>query len=425
VRSYLDLLRRPATRTLLIGQGIGRLTPGMILLSIILALREGGYDYAMVGLVTGAHQLGVALGSPLQGRAADLLGHRRVLLPDGIVYLVGTVVLTLGIASRWSVPALIAVAATTGLASPPMTACARAALGAMFGSGREREQAFILTSANVDVGYLVGPLATVAIATAFGAGAAVITAGASVLVGAIVYASGPSVDATGPRSVVAGEPRWRVGSTGAMRSPGLRAIAFVYFSVATTYGAFDLFVASVAEEAGRTSRAGALMSILASASLVSAFAYGARVWKGTLRVRMRTALLLFAGFIALYPFLTASYLLLVVAVIATGLMIGPMNICGFQLIDDVSPPRARAEAQSWTQSAVYLGSAVGGALAGVIIDLFGPRATMSVGVVGASVAALVLHRSHALRATDHATPRGSAPASTLAPAAEPLSPPAG
>lgn len=410
MRSYLDLLRRPAIRTVLIGQGIGRLTPGMILLSIILALREGGYDYAMVGLITGAHQLGVALGSPLQGRAADLLGHRRVLLPDGIVYLVGTVVLTLGIASRWSVPALIAVAATTGLASPPMTACARAALGAMFGSGREREQAFILTSANVDVGYLVGPLATVAIASAFGAGVAVITAGASVLVGALVYASGPAVDATGPRSVVAGEPRWRVGSTGAMRSPGLRAIAFVYFSVATTYGAFDLFVASVAEEAGRTSRAGALMSILASASLVSAFAYGARIWSGTLRVRMRTALLLFAGFIALYPFLTASYVLLIVAVIATGLMIGPMNICGFQLIDDVSPPRARAEAQSWTQSAVYLGSAVGGALAGIIIDLFGPRATMSVGVVGASVAALVLHRSRALRATDHAVESLSPPA---------------
>ncbi len=421
VRSYLDLLRQPATRTVLLGQGIGRLTPGMILLSIILALRAGGYDYAMVGLVTGAHQLGVALGSPLQGRAADLLGHRRVLLPDGIVYFAGTVLLTFGITSSWSVPALVAVAATTGLASPPMTACARAALGAMFGSGREREQAFILTSANVDIGYLVGPLATVAIASAFGAGAAVVTAGASVLVGAIVYASGPAVAATGPRSVVAGEPRWRVGATGAMRSPGLRAIAFVYFSVATTYGAFDLFVASVAEDAGRTSRAGALMSILASASLVSAFAYGARIWRGTLRVRMRTTLLLFAAFIALYPFLTTSYVLLVVAVIATGLMIGPMNICGFQLIDDVSPPRARAEAQSWTQSAVYLGSAVGGATAGVVIDLFGPRATMVVGVVGASVAALVLHRSRALRATDHATATGR-------PAPQPsgpLSPPAG
>jgi MFS family permease len=419
VRSYLDLLRRPAARSVVVGQAFGRLTPGMILLAIILALREGGYDYAMVGLVTGAHQFGVAVGSPLQGRAADLLGHRRVLLPDAVIYLAGTASLTFGIAAAWSVPALVAVAGATGLASPPMSACARAAMGAMFVSGRQREQAFILTSANVDLGFLAGPLATVAIAATFGAGAAVVTAGAAVLVGAIVYSSGPAVPATGPRSIVAGEPRWRVGSSGAMRSPGLRALVLVSFSLATTFGAFDLFVASVAEASGRPSRAGALMSLLAAMSLISAFSYGARVWRGTLRSRMRTITALFAASLVLYPVLAPRFGLLALAVALTGALIGPMNVCAYQLIDDVSPPRARAEAQSWTQAAVYLGSAVGGVIAGVLIDLVGARLTMFVGVVGVSAAVAVLNWSRALRATDRdrATDHGGAGAAPLSPAA--------
>jgi MFS family permease len=425
VRSYLELLRRPAALSVVTGQAIGRLTPGMILLAIILALREGGYDYAMVGLVAGAHQFGVAIGSPIQGRAADLLGHRRVLLPDGVVYLAGTATLTFGIAARWSVPALVAVAVTTGLASPPMTACARAALGAMFGSGREREQAFILTSANVEFGFLVGPLATVAIASAFGAGMAVVTAGAAVLVGTIVYSSGPAVEATGARSVVADEPRWRVGATGAMRSPGLRALVVIYFAVATTFGAFDLFVASVAEELGRPSLAGVLISFVAGASLISGFVYGARVWGGTLRTRMRSIAVLFALSLAVYPFVASQLWLLVIAVIVSGSLIGPMNVCGFQLIDDVSPPRSRAEAQSWTQAAVYLGSAVGGVIAGLIIDVVGARVTMAVGVAGLLVAATVLHRSSALRAAEQTAGRDVTSIDVEQPTSEPLSPPAG
>jgi MFS family permease len=400
VRSYLELLRRPAAASVLTGQAIGRLTPGMILLAIILALREGGYDYAMVGLVAGAHQFGVAIGSPLQGRAADLLGHRTVLVPDGLVYVGGTAALTFGIAQRWTVGALVVTAAITGLASPPMTACARAALGAMFGTGREREQAFILTSASVELGFLIGPLATVLIAGAFGAGSAVVVAGAAVLVGTLVYASGPSDAATGPRSVIAGEPRWRVGASGAMRSPALRALVVVYLAIATTFGAFDLFAASVAEEVGRPSLAGVLISLVAGASLVSGFVYGARIWRGTLRTRMRTIAVLFAGTLALYPLLADRFGLLVLAVIASGTLIGPMNVCGFQLIDDVAPPRARAEAQSWTQAAVYLGSAFGGALGGLAVDLLGPRSTMAVGVVGVLVAAGVLTSSRALRAAD-------------------------
>lgn len=204
---YLELLRRPGALSISIAHGLGRFTPGMILLALILALREGGYAYASVGLVTGAHQFGVAVSSPIHGRLADILGHRRVLVPTAVVYFSGATTLALGVQRGWAVPALVATALGTGLFSPPMTACARAAFGAMF-TARDRERAFILAAANIEIGFLVGPLLTVAIAATFGGRTAVVVAGAGVLLGALAYAAGPRIEATGPRELAAGVSRW-------------------------------------------------------------------------------------------------------------------------------------------------------------------------------------------------------------------------
>ncbi len=398
MRPYLELLRRPGAVSITVAHGLGRFTPGMILLALILALREGGYPYAAVGLVTGAHQLGVAVGSPLQGRLADVLGHRTVLLPDGIVYFAGTALLTAGVAGGWGVLPLVLVALATGLFSPPMTACARAAFGAMFQSGRERERAFILTGANIELGFLLGPLLTVAIAATVGARFAVVTAGAGVLLGTIVYATGPRVDATAPRVATDGASRWAGGTFGALRSRGLRAMVLVYLGIAATFGLFDIFSASVSEAAGRPGFAGTMISLIALASLISGFVYGARVWLGTLRERMLRLAILFIGVHLLLSAAAGDLRLLAGAVLVAGAVVGPLNVCGFQLIDDVSPPRARAEAQSWTQAAIYLGSALGGALGGFVVDVAGPRAVAQFAAVSALLTVLVLWRSSALRA---------------------------
>jgi MFS family permease len=398
VRPYLELLRRPGAVSIAIAHGLGRFTPGMILLALILALREGGYPYAAVGLVTGAHQLGVALSSPIQGRLADVLGHRAVLLPDGIVYFAGTSTLALGVTRGWEVVPLVLAALVTGLFSPPMTACARAAFGSMFPTGRERERAFILTGANIEIGFLIGPLITVAIATTLGARFAVVAAGAGVLLGAIVYTAAPRIDATAARVTADGASRWAGGAFGALRSRGLRAMVIVYLGIASTFGLFDIFAASVSEEAGRPGFAGTMISLIAFASLISAFLYGARVWRGTLRERMLRIAILLIGVYVLMSMAAGDLRLLVGVVLIAGAVVGPLNVCGFQLIDDVSPPRSRAEAQSWTQASIYLGSALGGAVGGFVVDIAGPRAVAQLAAVFALLAALALWRSKALRA---------------------------
>ena len=397
MRPYLELLRRPGALSITVAHSLGRFTPGMILLSLILALREGGYAYATVGLVTGAHQLGVALSSPVTGRLADVLGHRQVLLPTGVLYFAGTGTLALGVQQGWASGALVLAALATGLVSPPMTACARAAYGAMF-TGRDRERAFILNSSNIELGFLLGPLLTVAIAATFGGRFAVVTAGAGVLLGAMVYATGPRIAATSARVPEEGVSRWSGGAFEVLASRGLRAMVIVYLAIASSFGLFDIFAASVSEAAGRPGFAGIMISLIAIASLAAGFLYGARVWKGTLRERMLRITLMLAGVHLLLAGAAGDLRLLAGVVLIAGAVVGPMNVNGFQLVDDVSPPRSRAEAQSWTQAAIYLGSAIGGAVGGIVVDVAGPRAVALTAAVGVSAAVLMLRTSPALRA---------------------------
>ena len=396
MQPYLELLRRPGATGISIAHSLGRFTPGMILLSLILALRDGGYAYAVVGLVTGAHQMGVAVSSPVHGRLADVLGHRRVLVPTGVAYFLGTATLTLGATRSWPGVALVATALATGLVSPPMTACARAAFGNMF-EGRERERAFIMTSANIELGFLLGPLLTVAIATTLGPRLAVLVAGSGVLLGGLLYPSG-RISAASARVPEEGASRWSGGAFGALRSRGLRAMMLVYLGIASSFGFFDIFAASVSESFGRPGLAGIMISLIATASLVAGFVYGARVWAGTLRARMLRITMLLVGVQMLLAGAAGDVRLLLGTVLIAGAVVGPMNVCGFQLVDDVSPPRARAEAQSWTQAAIYLGSAVGGAVGGLVVDLAGPRAVALSAAVGVTLAVVTLWRSPSLRA---------------------------
>ena len=70
LRAYRDLFAYQDARWPLVSSTLSRITPGMIALAIVLLVRDGGYGYAVAGVVTAAHQVGVGVASPVQGRLA-------------------------------------------------------------------------------------------------------------------------------------------------------------------------------------------------------------------------------------------------------------------------------------------------------------------------------------------------------------------
>ncbi len=391
MRPVLEVLALREVRRPLLGAAIGRLTPGMVLLALILSARAADLPYTSVGLLVAAHQLGVAAGSPFQGRLADRLGHARVLVPDAVAYLTGTLLLAAGLGGGWPVPLLLGVAALTGLANPPTTPCSRALLVRLVLPGRARAAAFAVSGASAELGFIAGPLTVVALAGAVGPRMALVTAGVTAAVGAVVYASSPAAGQPAPAAPDAD------GADGAasrllavLRAPGLVPLAAAFLLTSVGFGAFDLYVAAFGEARGTPGLAGPLIALTATLSLVAGFAYAARVWDGPPLARQARLTAALASSLLLMPAAGDRVLLLALALVVVGATVGPFNVAGFQLAGELAPEHARTEAQAWTQAAIYLGSALGGAVAGAMIDRVSPAAAMVVGAGAVLLGAVVL-----------------------------------
>lgn len=384
MRAYRELFAHPDARWPLFTSTISRLTPGMIALAIVLMLRGHGYGYAAAGVVTSAHQIGVGLGAPVQGRLADRLGQTRVLVPDAVLYAAGTVALAVLAARGAPVALLVAVTASSGLFLPPVTACSRVLLSRLFPSGRGRETAFAVSSIAVELGFVVGPLAAAAITARVGGGAAVVTAGVIAMAGALGYAATPAARVVPPRVHA-------VGAGGALRSAGVRVMVLAFGCMAIVFGVIDIVVPAVAELAGSPGAAGGLLAAIAGGSLLGGLVYGARSWPGTLDQRLRVLVVVLASGLALLPQALGSLTLFAAALFAGGLFLAPTTICAFQLIDDLALAGTQTEAQSWTQSAVVFGVAAGAAVSGGAVEVRGPGLALLAGAGGVALGALVIH----------------------------------
>src|SRR4051812_40784230 len=93
---YRRVLRAPHVLALVLSSVLARTPIGMISLALVLYVEQLTGSVAAAGGVTAAFAVAAGLGSPVQGRLIDRLGHTRVLVPTVIVHacaIVGVVVL--------------------------------------------------------------------------------------------------------------------------------------------------------------------------------------------------------------------------------------------------------------------------------------------------------------------------------------------
>jgi MFS family permease len=385
VDAYLALFGHREARWPLLTSTLSRITPGMIALAIVLLVREGGYSYAVAGLVTASHQLGVGLAAPIQGRLADRFGQPQVLRPDAAVYLLGTLGLVGLVGAGAPVAALVGVTALAGAFYPPVTPCSRVVLSTLFPGGRLRETAFAVSSIAVELGFIVGPLVAVGLAATVGAGAAVSFAGIVAFVGALAYA------ATGAAKAAPVRGR-RTERGGALRSVGVRVMVVAFGAIAVAFGVIDIVVPAVAELLHDDPRvAGYLIASIASGSLLGGVVYGSRVWPGTVASRLRVLAVVLALGLAVVPLALASVPLFALGLFVGGIFLGPTTICAFQLIDDLALPGTQTEAQSWTQSSVVAGVALGASLSGLAVEAGGPAVALLAGAGCVGLGAAIIN----------------------------------
>jgi MFS family permease len=393
MRAYLDLMRMPGARPLLVGGTIGRIPYGMEVVAMILLLRAADFSYAEVGLVTGIGGVTMVMTTPLIGRLVDQLGQTRVLVTTGLLSFVTQVGLLAAAVSGAGLVPVALLAAAAGAVVPPVSPCMRTLWPELVGRDR-LDTAYAFDALQLEVFFIVGPLLAAGIATAVSPEAAYATSFTLEAVGGLLFAAARVSRRWRPAPRGEDAPRGRV-----LGAAGLRTL-FASLAVASiALGVLEIGIAAFAEREGSRSDTGWLFALWGIGSLAGGLWYGARRWRATADHRFLWVSAALAVGLAPLP-LAGSLPAFAVLVVVAGLALAPSTAAAYSLVGELSPPGAMTEAYAW-QIVAYVGGASAGTwLAGAMVDELSVEAALACAPVvaaGAYLVALMGRRSLAAR----------------------------
>ncbi|WTD01856.1 MFS transporter [Streptomyces albidoflavus] len=377
---YGELLRSRHAARLLCGTLVGRLPSATGHIAIVLFVRSEGGGYALAGALAAVYGLATAVGQPLLGRAVDLYGQLRVMLPAAVLSGIGMVALALvGIDP---LPPAYAAVVMAGIFTPPLEGGLRALWPSVLGRADRVHAAYALDAVAQEVMFTAGPLLVTLFVAWWSPGAALLVINVLGVLGAL--------------SVVVSEPsrRWRSAPReahwlGALRSPGLLALLGAFLFVGVVLGSITVAAVAYADDHGRESVYGWLMAALGLGALVGGAVYGARQWAGEPERRLRVLVgLLALGYLPLA--LTPGVAAMTGLAVVSGVFLAPALACAFVVVDRHAPRGTVTEAFSWLVTVFGVGAALGTGAAGPAVEWGGTAPGFWVAGAGGVAALLVL-----------------------------------
>jgi MFS family permease len=359
--SYKSVLDLPGMRMFMLVALIARIpgtTPLMTLTLYVVLNRHQGYGDA--GLVSAAFTIGLALGSPLLGRAIDRRGCRPALALTGTATLVFW-----NVAPSLPFPALLGAAVAGGALQVPVMGLIRQSLAARV-PREHRRQAFSLDSMAVELSFMVGPALAILLVTQLGGAVPVMRGVGLALAGSavVLYAYNPR---TGDRSSGAGEAEDDGQAPARWFTPAFVLILGVCAATCMVLAGTDVSIVATLRAHGQTAWAGAVITIWCLASLIGGFVHGA-----TPRPLRMLTLLTLLGLATIPVGVAHTWWALAIVLIPAGLACAPTIASTVEAVSHAVPESARGEAIGRHSAALTFGNAVGSPFVGMVIDHSAP-----------------------------------------------------
>jgi len=386
---YLRALASPGALRFSAAGFLGRLQISMFGLGTVLLISSLSGRYGLAGAVAAAGAAGYALVSPLVARLADRAGQRAVLRPLMLVFAAATAALIAGAQARAPAWVLLAASGLAGAATPQLGSMVRARWSALLAGSPLLHAAFSLESVADEVIFVAGPVLVTLLATEVYPASGIAVAAATCLAGTLLFAAQrttePPLHLAHPGGPVPGAGRRARGRLLPARCLVTLAPVFLFFGA--MLAAIDLATVDFATGHGHKPLAGVILGGYALGSMAGGLWYGSRAWRAPLRRRFTvTACAVAAGTATFWamPGLAA----LSAVMFLSGLVLSPMVIGGFSLVEQQARPGRLTEGMAWLTSALAVGTAAGSAAAGQVIDADGARWGYAFAAVCAAVAAL-------------------------------------
>lgn len=362
--TYARVLQVPGARSTFALALIGRLSYGLIFLSLLLTITRSTGSYSIAGAVLALFGLTSSVLSPLRARLLD----RRGVWPALPVMAGGYALLLLAIAAGpGNRVALCLLGAAAGACTPALGPLMRALWGELIPDPGLLQRAYSLDTVAEETLYVVGPL-LVGLLTALAAPALGLVASAVlVFVGALGLALSPAVRHRPARNEPGGLPRSGL-SLWPARDTGLRTAMALAVGLGGALGALSLLTVAFAQAHHHLAAVAWVEAALAVGSIVGGLAYGAKTWRSGLAVRLPILVALLAVSVGLSG-LASNLAVLVLGVGVSGLFVSPALTSAYLLADLGAPRNARAEAGAWVNTGFNLGNSAGTAAIAPVISL--------------------------------------------------------
>ena len=182
-----------------------------------------------------------------------------------------------------------------------------------------------------------------------------------------------------------------------LREPGFGSLVVALVGLGVVLGTVEVAAPAFAQRHDSPAATGLLLAALSLGSVAGGLLYGARSWPLTRSWQL--LVLVTAQALVSAVLLTArSVTLLAALLVVLGLFLAPARVTGYLLSDDLTPPETRTEASTWINTASNAGAAASAALAGVLVDRYGPATAFAAGSALVGLCVLLAGRSRALRA---------------------------
>lgn len=381
MKSYLAVLGMPGAWRFLVPAFLARLPFAMVQIGTLLLVHWATGSYGWGGIAAAAAAVAQAFVGPQTGRLADRCGQAKVLVPQVLLHaiLLGSLLV---LAQAKAQPLLLVLTACLAGASMPQVGSMVRARWANLLKGDELGTAFAVESITDELTFTIAPIILIAVATGYSPTLALLVALILVVLGTLFFAT---VKHGAPQP----KPASATKSRGVLRMRGVAVLAGAMFAVGSVFGSMQVGITSLTEKLGDPGAAGPIYGTFSAASMVGGLAYGALRWKMGLSSRMALLLALLSAAVA-FPALVHGLGLMYAAAALAGLVIAPAVITGYTLLDRLVPAGVKTEAYAWLNGSVGLGIATGAAVAGQLVDIFGPSTAFLFPPVTTALAALLV-----------------------------------
>ena len=381
--TYRDLLRTPRIIHSFLPSIVGRLSLATSGLALVLLLEEATGSFTIAGAVTAALGIANVFATPWRSRLIDRHGQLRVLSALGAVHAVSLV--ALGLIADVAVPSLLALAILAGASSPPFGATMRVVWSAAVPSGPGRTRAYSLDAVAEEVTFAAGPLMAAILAATAGPFAALLLSAACMILGTTVFVlSSLSREQHGSRRSSAASER----AANPLRAPGFPPVVLVMVVPGLILGAIELAAPALSVEASAPVLAGVLLALFAGASAVGGLVYG-RLLTGRPLIQQLIALIIVLLVVTGATGAIGGTFAAVIGFTLGGLCLAPILVVGYLSADALTHAQVRTEANSWINTAVNLGAALGALIFGSFSDASSPAWALTATAVMAAVLLVV------------------------------------